>query len=167
MTKTARFLLAMIAIAAVAPSINSAFAENNTIPLAPLNPIDLPLKINIISIPKPTANSQNSNPVTVTFNVSSPLVRGICGLDKSYFRLSILSAPPHAPPLAITGLYPWGYPYVANNCRYNMSIAPAVVHGIKPMWLSGIYKAQLSYLVGGQVKANTTFSFMVLPNLAH
>ena len=165
--KAAKFLLAAIAIAIVASSINSAFAENKTISSISKAPISLPLKINIIAIPIPTANPQNSNPVTVTLNVSSPFVRGICGLSASNFKLTVVNAPPHAPTLAITGLYPWGSPYVNNNCRYNMTIAPLVFHGIKLKWASGVYNARLNYLVGGQVKANTTFSFMVLPYIHH
>jgi len=165
--KAAKVLLAAIAIAIVAASVNSAFAENKTISPMTLKPINLSPRINIIAIPLPTANPQNSNPVTVTFNVSSPFVRGICGLNASNFKLTVLNAPPHAPTLAIAGIYPWGYPYVNNNCRYNMSIAPLAFHGIKPKWVNGVYNARLDYLVGGQVKTNTTFSFMVLPYIHH
>ncbi len=161
--KATKFLLAAIAIAIVVSSVNSTADENKTVssPLGIL--FKTPLKINIISLSAQAASPQNSKPVTVTFNVSSIFVRGICGLNASNFKLTTISAPPHAPLLVIAGLYPWNDPYAANNCKCNISIAPFALYGLKPKWVSGIYKERLDYIVGGQIKANTTFSFAVKP----
>lgn len=167
MTKSAKFLLAAIAIVIVVSSVYCAFAENKTISPTSGKLINLPLKINIIAIFAPTANPQNSDPVSVYFNVSSPLVRGICGLSASNFRLATLKAPSHAPSLAITGLSQWSDPHVANNCGNNMSIAPTAILGMKPKWVSGTYNARLDYVVGGQVKTNKTFSFTIPLHLLH
>lgn len=161
MTKATNFLLASIAIAVVVSSIGNAAADNKTAPQTPLKPIDLSPKINIIAIASQYSNSQNSKPITVTFNVSSIFVHGICGLSASNFKLTTLSSPQHAPATVIAGLYPWNDPQVANNCRYNITIAPFVFPSIKTKWVSGVYKERLDYLVGGQSKASKTFSFTI------
>lgn len=161
MTEASKFLLASIAVALVASSFCNVAADNKTTSAVTLHVIDLPMKINILGIASQYSNSQNSKPVTVTFNVSSIFVHGICGLNASNFKLTTISAPQHAPTVVITGLYPWNDPQAANNCKYNISIAPLMIPGIKTKWVNGIYRERLDYLVGGQVKANKTFSFMI------
>jgi len=39
--------------------------------------------------------------------------------------------------------------------------------GIKPKWVSETYDARLDYVVGRQVEANTTFSFVIPQFLSH
>ena len=149
------------------PSVCTPVAsEHKTITSLILPSLNLSPRINIIWISARSASPQNSNHVTLSFNVTNLLSHshGICGLNASNLKLAILNAPPHASSLAITGLAQLDDSLIAHSCFYNITIAPTAILGIKPKWVAGTYNVRLDYVQSGNVKANKNFSFTVLPH---
>lgn len=140
-------ILATISVVILASCINSASASDTS--------------INVKPISVGSASPQNSIPVIVTFDVTTPTNHGICGLTSSNFKLTTLTVPPYGPAVVITSLTQLDSSRVPHICYYWIRVAPTTYQGKQYKWTKGTYNVRLDYIQGSQVVASKTFSFTV------
>lgn len=148
--KLTRVILATLIIAVLAISTANS---------APGTPVRTLIKIG--SIDYGSAKPGNSEPVTIGVGVLSTLYpQGICGLDKSNFKIEV---PTHG----------FGYTAIAiknvlgisstalgspTSCSYGVQIAPGIYQGKQYKWVNSPGAFNLYYFKGGNQIAVATFN---------
>ena len=115
-----------------------------------VNPQLLAPYININLIKVAPAAPGNSNPVSVSVNVTSRITqRDICGLGASNFKIE--------GPAYISNIYPISAVAVNQpmTCDYWLSIVPTLP------WVTGTHALKLDYIQGGKQISNVTLIFRV------
>ena len=118
--------------------------------------------IKIGSIDYGSAAPGNSEPVTVMVSVLSTVYpQGICGLDKSNFKIEV---PTHG----------FGYTAIAikkviavsggGSCSYKVVIAPGIYQGNQYKWANSPGAFNLYYFKGGNQIAVATFNLKMYAN---
>jgi hypothetical protein len=150
-----RVILAIFIVAILAISI--AYS-------APETPVRTMIKIG--SIDYGAAAPGNSEGVTImVYVLSSPYPYGVCGLDKSNFKIEVPNGFGYTP-IAIKNVHAISATAVGSpiSCGYGVQIAPRVFHGKQYEWvnLPGTYN--LYYLKGGNKIAFATFNLKMYVN---
>lgn len=154
--KHTRVILAIFIIAILA--ISTAYS-------APGTPVRTLIKIG--SIDYGSAAPGNSEPVTIAVNVLSTLYpQGICGLDKSNFKIEV---PTHGfVYTAIVIKNVLGISSVAVgtpiSCSYGVQIAPGIYQGKQYKWANSPGAFNLYYFKGGNQIAIATFNLKMYAN---
>jgi len=154
--KHTRVILAIFIIAILA--ISTAYS-------APGTPVRTLIKIG--SIDYGSAAPGNSEPVTIAVNVLSTLYpQGICGLDKSNFKIEV---PTHGfGYTAIVIKNVLGISSVAVgtpiSCSYVVQIAPGIYQGKQYKWANSPGAFNLYYFKGGNQIAFATFNLKMYAN---
>ncbi len=154
--KHTRVILATFMIAILAIS---------TADSAPGTPVRTLIKIE--SINYGSAAPGNSEPVTIAVSVLSSLYpQGICGLNKSNFKIEV---PTHGfGYTAIVIKNVLGISSVAVgtpiSCSYGVQIAPGIYQGKQYKWTNSPGAFNLYYFVGGNQIAVATFNLKMYAN---
>jgi hypothetical protein len=148
--KHTRVILAIFIIAILA--IGTAYS-------APATPVRTMIKIG--SIDYGSAAPGNSEPVTVAVNViSTSYPNGICGLDKSNFKIEV---PTHGfgyTAIAIKNVLGISSVAVGSpvSCSYGVQIAPGIYQGKQYKWANSPGAFNLYYFKDGNQIAVATFN---------
>ncbi len=154
--KHTRVILATFMIAILAIS---------TADSAPVTPVRTLIKVG--SINYGSAAPGNSEPVTIGVSVLSSLYpQGICGLNKSNFKIEV---PTHGfGYTAIVIKNVLGISSVAVgtpiSCSYGVQIAPGIYQGKQYKWTNSPGAFNLYYFVGGNQIAVATFNLKMYAN---
>ena len=154
--KHTRVIIAIFIIAILAISI--AYS-------APGTPVRTLIKIG--SIDYGSAAPGNSEPVTVTVNVlSTSYPQGICGLDKSNFKIEV---PTHGfgyTAIAIKNVLGVSSAAVGSptSCSYGVEIAPGIYQGKQYKWANSPGAFNLYYFKGENQIAVATFNLKMYAN---
>jgi hypothetical protein len=154
--KHTRMILAIFIIAILA--INTA----NSAPGTPVRTM-----IQIGSINYGSAAPGNSEPVTISVSVLSTLYpNGICGLDKSNFKIEV---PTHGfgyTAIAIKNVLGISSTAVGSptSCSYGVQIAPGIYQGKQYKWANSPGAFNLYYFSGGNRIAVATFNLKMYAN---
>jgi len=154
--KHTRVILAIFIIAILA--ISTAYS-------APGTPVRTLIKIE--SIDYGSAAPGNSEPVTIAVSVLSSLYpQGICGLNKSNFKIEV---PTHGfgyTAIAIKNVLGVSSVAVGTpiSCSYGVQIAPGIYQGKQYKWANSPGAFNLYYFKGGNQIAFTTFNLKIYAN---
>ncbi len=150
MVKYLGVIVLLVVAVSVVNAVPQAAKLSNSIVKPSLNPqLFAPyIHVNVIKI-APAAPG-NSNPISVSVNVTSRVTKqDICGLNASNFAIE--------GPAFITNVYPISA--VAVNqpmvCDYWLSIVPT------SPWITGIHVLELDFIQGGQRLADATITFRI------
>ena len=152
--RIAKAYLAFIVVFILAVSVVCAVPQVNRISsptiMPSINPQLFAPYINVNLIKVAPAAPGNSNPVSVSVNVTSRIThRDICGLNASNFKIE---GQAH-----ISSIYPISAVAVNQpmTCDYWLSIVPT------SPWVTGTHAFKLDYIQGGQTLSNVTLIFRV------
>ena len=154
--KHIRLILAFFIIAILAIS---------TVDSAPVTPVRTMIKIG--SIDYGSAAPGNSEPVTIAVSVLSSLYpQGICGLNKSNFKIEV---PTHGfgyTAIAIKSVLGVSSTAVGSpiSCSYGIQIAPGIFQGKQYKWANSPGAFNLYYFTGGNQIAVATFNLKMYAN---
>jgi hypothetical protein len=154
--KHTRVILAIFIIAILA--IGTAYS-------APATPVRTLIKTG--SIDYGSAAPGNSEPVTIAVNVlSTAYPNGICGLDKSNFKIEV---PTHGfgyTAIAIKNVLAMSSVAVGSptSCSYGVQIAPGVYQGKQYKWANSPGAFNLYYFKDGNQIAVATFNLKMYAN---
>ena len=154
--KYTRVILATLIIAILAISTANS---------APVTPVRTMIKIG--SINYGSAQPGNSEPVTIGVSVLSTLYpQGICGLDKSNFKIEV---PTHGfgyTAIAIKNVLGISSTAVGSpiSCSYGVQIAPGIYQGKQYKWANSPGAFNLYYFKGGNQIAVATFNLKMYAN---
>jgi hypothetical protein len=154
--KHARVILAIFIIAILAISIADS---------APGTPVRTLIKTG--SIDYGSAAPGNSEPVTIAVSVLSSLYpQGICGLNKSNFKIEV---PTHGfgyTAIAIRNVLGISSTAVGSpvSCSYGIQIAPGIFQGKQYKWANSPGAFNLYYFRGGNQIAVATFNLKMYAN---
>ncbi|VVB72972.1 Uncharacterised protein [uncultured archaeon] len=134
---------------------------------APGTPVPVRTMIKIGSIDYGSAAPGNSEPVTIMVSVLSTVYpNGICGLDKSNFKIEV---PTHG--FGYTGIVIKDVLGVAStavgsptSCSYGVKIAPGIYQGKQYKWANSPGAFNLYYFRGGNQIAVATFNLKMYAN---
>jgi len=149
-------ILAIFIIAILAISIDDS---------APGTPVRTLIKIG--SIDYGSAKPGNSEPITIMVNVlSTSYPYGICGLDKSNFKIEV---PTHGfgyTAIAIKNVLGISASAVGSpiSCGYGVQIAPGIYKGKQYKWANSPGAFNLYYFKGGNQIATATFNLKMYAN---
>jgi hypothetical protein len=140
-------------------------AKTGPVTSGPFTPVRTAIEIG--SIDYGSAAPGNSEPVTVSVNViSTAYPQGICGLDKSNFKIEV---PTHGfgyTAIAIQNVLGISATAVGSpvSCGYGVKIAPGIYQGKQYKWTNSPGTFNLYYFVGGNQIAVATFDLKMYAN---